>query len=190
MINRIEQRILVKFFGDTLHKLITTSSLNFQRPTISWKLFSGRFINAVMTAHSSSIEKGKIERYQDKLTEGKKIILKQQKLLRIADREEDRWEVVKCYLSDDLASDSENEKQLSIARRDAAANKKKRKANKQKDKKKKQFRNTPPLRKNSVIFNKPHQGYSGIRNNSKPQKVCFACGQEGHFQYFCPNRRN
>ena len=66
-------------------------------------------------------------------------------MLRITDREEDGWEVVKCYLSDDLASDSEGEKQLSRARREAAANKKKREANKQKDKKK-QFRNAlPPL---------------------------------------------
>ena len=46
-----------------------------------------------------------------------KIILKQQQLLRIADREEDLWEVVKCYLSGDLASDSDDEKQLSRARR-------------------------------------------------------------------------
>ena len=37
----------------------------------------------------SAIEKGKIEKCQEKLVEGKKIILKQQKLLRIADREED-----------------------------------------------------------------------------------------------------
>ena len=70
------------------------------------------------------------------------IVLKQKKLLRIADREEDGWEVVKCYLSDDLASDSEDEKQLSRACRQAAANKKKREENKQKDKKK-QFRNAP-----------------------------------------------
>ena len=62
----------------------------------------------------SAIEKGKIERYQEKLAEGKKIILKQQKLLRIADREEDGWEVVECYLSDDLASDSKDEKQSSL----------------------------------------------------------------------------
>ena len=136
----------------------------------------------------SAIEKVKIERCQEKLAEGKKIILKQQKLSKIADREEGGWEVVKCYLSDDLASDSEDEKQLSRARREAAANKKKREANKQRDKKK-QFWNAPPLRKNSEIFSKPHQGYSGIRNNSKPQKICFACGQEGNFQYFCPNRR-
>ena len=37
----------------------------------------------------SAIEKGKIERFQEKLAEGKKIILKQRNLLRIADREDD-----------------------------------------------------------------------------------------------------
>ena len=36
----------------------------------------------------SAIEKGKIERCQEKLAEGKKIIPKQQKVLRITDREE------------------------------------------------------------------------------------------------------
>ena len=69
----------------------------------------------------SATEKGTIERCQEKLAEGKKIILKQQKLLRIADREVDGWEVIK---SDDLTSDSEDEKQLFRARREAAANKK------------------------------------------------------------------
>ena len=102
----------------------------------------------------SAMEKGKIDRCQEKLAE---VILKQQKLLRIADRERDGWEVVKCYLSDDLASDSEEEKQLPRALREAAADKKKRKANKKKDENK-QFRNALPLRKNSEIFNKPHQG--------------------------------
>ena len=58
----------------------------------------------------NAIEKGHIERCQERLKEGKALILKQQKLIRIADREEDGWEVVKCYLSDDLASDSEDEK--------------------------------------------------------------------------------
>ena len=28
---------------------------NFQRPTVTWKLFTGRFINAVVTAHTSSL---------------------------------------------------------------------------------------------------------------------------------------
>ena len=91
-----------------------------------------------------AIEKGKLERCQEKLAEDKKIFLKQQKLLRIADMEEDEWEVVKCYLSDNLAYDSEEEKQLSRARRDAAANKKKREANKQKDKKETVSKCLPP----------------------------------------------
>ena len=82
----------------------------------------------------NAIEKGHIERCQERRKEGKALILIQQKLIRIADREEDGWEVVKCYLSDDLASDSEDEKQLNKARREAASNKKKREANKLKDK--------------------------------------------------------
>ena len=49
---------------------------------------------------------------------------------------------MKCYLSDDLASDSEDEKQLNKARREAASNKKKREANKLKGRKK-QFWNAP-----------------------------------------------
>ena len=58
-------------------------------------------------------------------------------MLRIADTEKDGWDVVKCYLSDDLASNSDDERQFSGACREAAANRKKWEANKQKDKKKK-----------------------------------------------------
>ena len=99
-------------------------------------------------------------------------------MLRIADREEDRWEVVKCYLSDgDLASASEYEKQLSRALREAAANKRKGKQI-SKEIKRNSFGmpSRIPLRKKSEIFSKPRQGYSGIRDNSKLQKICFACG--------------
>ena len=69
------------------------------------------------------------------LEKGKCIITKQQKLIRIADREDNRWEVVKHYLSDELASDSEDEKAISKARREALAS-----VNKRNAKKKEQFR--------------------------------------------------
>ena len=36
-------------------KISASSKLIFQRLTVSWKLFSGRFINAAMAAHASSI---------------------------------------------------------------------------------------------------------------------------------------
>ena len=91
---------------------------------------------------NNSIEKGHIERCQEKLQEGKALVLKQQKLIRIANGEEGGWEVAKCYLSDDLASDSEDEKLLNKARREAASNKNKREANELK-KRKKQFWNAP-----------------------------------------------
>ena len=81
----------------------------------------------------NAIEKRHNERCQERLKEGKALIPKQQKLMGIVDREEARWEVVNCYLSYDLASDLEDEKQLNKARREAASNKKKRKANKLKD---------------------------------------------------------
>ena len=44
------------------------------------------------------------------VTEGKLIIKKRQKLIKIADKNRDGWLVVQEYESDDLASDSEDEK--------------------------------------------------------------------------------
>ena len=51
----------------------------------------------------------KVDKVNECLETGKKLILKRQKLVRITDREEDGWEVVNCYVSDDLASDSNDE---------------------------------------------------------------------------------
>lgn len=66
----------------------------------------------------------------------------------MVDREKDGWEVVKCYLYDNLTSDSDDEKQMLQARREATSNKKKGVNSKQKDRKKK-FRNAllPTLQK-------------------------------------------
>ena len=74
----------------------------------------------------SVIEESKIEACQEKLVEGKKIILKQEKLLAITDSEEDGLEVVKCYMLDDISSDSDDITQISRASREAATNRKKR----------------------------------------------------------------
>ena len=52
------------------------------------------------------IDLGELEDAKSKLETGKTILLKQQKLIRLADREENGWEVAKHYMSDDLASDS------------------------------------------------------------------------------------
>ena len=53
----------------------------------------------------SSIEKDNVEKSHQMLQDGKKLLLKQQKSIPIADREKDGQEVVKCHLFDDLAAD-------------------------------------------------------------------------------------
>ena len=58
------------------------------------------------------------------VAEGKQIIKKRQKLIKIADKNKDGWLVVQEYESDDLASDSEDEKKIRKAK--AAAERKRR----------------------------------------------------------------
>ena len=83
----------------------------------------------------SAIEKGKMERCQEKLAGRKKIILKQQKLLRVAEREEGQTILLPIQWMKSSSLEPVG-KQLQT--------KKKREANKQKDKKK-QFRNVSPF---------------------------------------------
>ena len=56
--------------------------------------------------------------------EGKELIRKRQKLIRIADKSADGWKVVDEYVSDELASGSEDEKRLKKAK--GAASRKRR----------------------------------------------------------------
>lgn len=46
----------------------------------------------------------------DLADEGKQLIRKRQKLIRIADKSADGWKVIDEYVSDELASGSEDEK--------------------------------------------------------------------------------
>ena len=124
------------------------------------------------------------------LESGKSLINKQQKLIRIADREEHGWEVVKCYLSDDLADDTDDEKELARARKAALASITKRKA-----KSKLPFRNAPPYRSHNQStqeyfarrdFTPSRGSYSNKLGYERRKSLCYKCGKEGHFQYNCP----
>ena len=56
----------------------------------------------------------------DLANEGKELIRKRQKLIRIADKSADGWKVVDEYVSDELASGSEDEKRLKKAKEAAS----------------------------------------------------------------------
>ena len=66
----------------------------------------------------------KNKQVDDLANEGKELIRKRQKLIRIADKSADGWKVVDEYVSDELASGSEDEKRLKKAKE--AASKKRR----------------------------------------------------------------
>ena len=118
---------------------------------------------------------------KEKLTEGKRLLLKRLKAIKIADREEHGWAVVRHYESDDLASDTEDEKDIGRARRAAAAENKKQKEKMKLKSKRKWF-----PRKFSPTYNTsyPSYGQSASRPLSKnSQTICFGCGKEGHMQF-------
>ena len=101
--------------------------------------------------------------------------------MRVTDKEEDGWEVAKCFLSDDLVYNSENKKQLSRARREAAAKKKKREASKQK-KKKKKLRNDPVLsEKNPRSLANHTKDTAALVITQKLTKPVFSANKNGIF---------
>ena len=67
-----------------------------------------------------------VEQANENLNAGKKLILKRLKAIKIADREEFGWAVVRHYESDEIASNTEDEKDIGRARRAAATEVKKR----------------------------------------------------------------
>ena len=64
------------------------------------------------------------ESIQKLVAEGKEMLKKRQKLIRIADKSKDGWKVVEEYVSDELASDTEDEKRLRKAKETVARKRK------------------------------------------------------------------
>ena len=144
-----------------------------------------------------AIDNKEFEDAKKELNSGKELLLKQQKLIKMADREENGWEVVKHYLSDDLADDSSDEKSINRARREALATINRRR------KRKEQFRNAPHRAKRYDFRTggTGRKSWGSERNEGaayegksyfdrKRGTVCYRCGKEGHMQLACPLRYN
>ena len=131
-----------------------------------------------------AIDRNDLEAAKTSLEGGKKILTKQQKLICLADREDNGWTVVRHYLSDDLASDSDDEKAINKARRDALAT-----ITKKQTKRKDKFRNAPQRNRSFSSYSYKrdydHKQRYETRNYDRKTPQCYRCGNSGHFQNAC-----
>lgn len=141
------------------------------------------------------LESGDLAQVRKNLEEGKKKLLKRIKLIRIADR--NGWSTVQEYISDDLASDSDDEKCLQKAIKTASLKQEKRK----KERKPKQFNkrlynaavrspyNSQPNYNNLSVRHLAPRTFSN-RPSFTNLKQCWNCSGYGHLFQQCPALRN
>ena len=145
-----------------------------------------------------AIGSNRLQDAHESLTQGKNLMLKQQKLIRLADRESDGWEVVKHYMSDDLADDSADEKTIKKARKNAKVSKKERLDKKRIESKRGRFRNDGRKYEGrryesdrTYERGESSRAYGGDKRgplHTHKSTICYNCGRLGHFQSFCPNK--
>ena len=124
----LERALPDKFLDETTYETINGSNA---LPSLHLEVKDARYFTKRTTTFSKKLMMLSIPLKKDTSTNAKKnwrksLILKKQ-------REEDGWEAAKWYLSDDLASHSEDVEQLNKTLRDAASNKKKWEASKLKN---------------------------------------------------------
>ena len=100
------------------------------------------------------------------LEQGKLLLQKRIKILRIADR--NGWKAVRIYQEDPIASDAEDERRLKKAIKQAEAEKK-----------------SAPKQK---VFRKPYRSSSSRKYGSN-RKRCYTCDSPYHMARGCPKTR-
>lgn len=161
--------------------------------------FTKAQVEAAKIQPATEREQKSLDVLKNQLKEGIQAIAYRQKRIKVADRSEYGWAVVKAYDSDELASDSEDEKRLFKAEKAAEREmaKRKRRPNKGRDSiTPSQASVSQPTRAasmNSVAFD----GGQSSGSSSQPtnqwsqgtvRKIgpCFRCAAWGHLQKNCP----
>ena len=170
--NRIADAVRAEIDKQLEARVTKRKSLEFRNEGNKRRYNANEEILESMDKALREINKNDTDAARKAVTEGKNLLLKQQKLIRLADREELGWEVAKHYMSDELASDSEDEKAMKKARKEAILS-----INKKREKKRRDFRNSR-ARKNF----EPRKNFE---NRERKQDFCYKCGRRGHWQKDC-----
>ena len=131
---------------------------------------------------SSTLGKRKFEVVRGYLEELESDIKKHNKLIRLADKSATGWDLVNEYLSDKLASGSEDEKRIRRAEQRALRKQKDR----QQQKVKSSVKQSQPSATTTSFAGQPHFNFRSSSRSftptgkAKPGDICFACRQQGH----------
>ena len=138
---------------------------------------------------SVALGKRKLDLVKTQLEELDSDIKKRNKLIRLADKSAAGWDLVNEYLSDELASGSEDEKRIRRAEQRAL---RKRNQRQQKAKPSKQGYSQPQSSTTTTAFADQHSSSFrpisrtfGAFRKPRPSDICFACGQQGHWRSQC-----
>ena len=138
---------------------------------------------------SVALGKRKLNLVKTHLEELDSDIEKRNKLIRLADKSAAGWDLVNEYLSDELASGSEDEKRIRRAEQRAL---RKRNQRQQKAKPSKQGYSQLQSSTATTAFAGQHSSSSrpisrtfGAFSKPRPSDICFACGQQGHWRSQC-----
>ena len=138
---------------------------------------------------------GAVEKAKESLKEGVQLIEERQKLIKIADRSDSGWLTAQEYEADEIADDSDDEKRIARAERQAEKLKKKRGQNSVRRGRGGSFFRGQQYRQEAPRYFDRSNGWQAQRVAwSAPQPtvratsnlVCFMCGRTGHIRRECP----
>ena len=141
-------------------------------------------LQVIQTAKKRLAE-GKFDEIGSLLDAAETKVQKRIKLIRIADSHEGGWKTVENYLSDEVASDSEDEKRIKSANKEAL-----RKRKKAEEAKHRKGGNKGQYQPNQYVPRRytPYQASQPFRAQGAKSGPCFSCGSFSHLVRFCPNK--